>query len=149
MVHTKHRIPWLILDVQTHGMTNLVDQFNAIDSVRTARGAAYFVHELEQNAGAPIRSHAQSRVNPEMQNREPFVCGPHENCHPDGPTFVGNGEKGLHARNVAHADAQSAILLVDFGHAVRVDRLLDADPYTMLVDVEEQQLLKGWTLFRS
>jgi hypothetical protein len=135
--------------VQSHGVTNLVDQFNAIDAARSARGAAYFVHELEQNTGAPIRSHAQSRVNPEMQNRKPFMRGSYENCHPDGPTLVGNGEQGLHSRNVAHADAQPAIFLVDFGYAVRIDRLLDADSYTMLVDVEEQQLLKRWTLFRG
>jgi hypothetical protein len=84
-----------------------------------------------------------------MQNREAFMRGSYENRHPDGPAFVGNGEEGLHSRNVAHADAQSAVFLVDFRHAVRVDRLLDANSYTMLVDVEEQQLLKGWTLFRS
>ena len=41
--------------VQTHGMTILVDQFDAIDAVRAARGAADFVHEFEQHPAVYLR----------------------------------------------------------------------------------------------
>ena len=84
-----------------------------------------------------------------MQDREPFMCRPDKNRNPDGAAFVGNGEQGLHAGDIADADAQAAILLIDFGDPVGIDRLLNADAYTVLVEVEKQQLFKGWTLLRS
>jgi hypothetical protein len=40
------------LTVQSHGVTDLINQFNAINAARAARGAADFVHELEQHTGA-------------------------------------------------------------------------------------------------
>ncbi len=84
-----------------------------------------------------------------MQHRESFMCRSNENRNCHRAAFVGNGEKGLHAGNIADTDTQAAVLLIDFGHPVGVDRLLDAHPYTVLVDVEKQQLFQGWTLLRS
>jgi hypothetical protein len=67
------------LNVQSHSVTNLVDQFNAIDSARTARRASNFVHELEQYAGALIGGQTQARINSEMQNSKTLVRGTNEN----------------------------------------------------------------------
>ena len=84
-----------------------------------------------------------------MQDREPFMCRADKNRNPDGAAFVGNGEQGLHAGDIADADAQAAILLIDFGHPVGIDRLLNAHSNTMLIDVEEKQLFEGWSLLCS
>jgi len=84
-----------------------------------------------------------------MQHRESFMGRSNENRDPDRPAVVGNSKQGLHSGNVAYADAQAAVLLIDLGHPVGVDRLLNTHPYTMLVDVEKQQLFQGWTLLRS
>src|SRR5260221_8927430 len=98
------------LTVQPHGVTDLVNQFNAIDSARAARGAADFVHELEQHAGAQVRGQTPSGVDPEMQHRESFMGRSNENRDPDGSAVIGNREQGLHAGNVADAYAQAAVL---------------------------------------
>ena len=82
-----------------------------------------------------------------MQHRESFMRRSNENRDPDGPAFIGNREQGLHSGNVAYADAQAAVLLIDLGHTVGVDRLLNPHSYTMLIHVEKQQLFQGWTLF--
>lgn len=137
------------LDVQTHGMANLVDQFYAIDSPRAARRAANLVHQLEQHAGALVRGQAQARINSKMQNGEALLRRTNENGDAHGPALVGNCIKGLNPVDVAYADPQTAVLLKDFRHSIGVDGLLDADSYAMLVDVEKQQLLQGWTLFHS
>ena len=84
-----------------------------------------------------------------MQDREAFMRRPDKNRNPDGAAFVGNGEQGLYAGDIADADAQAAILLIDFGDPVGIDRLLNADAYTVLVEVEKQQLFQGCTLLRS
>ena len=84
-----------------------------------------------------------------MQHRESFVRRSNENRDPHGSAFIGNRKQSLYAGNVADAHAQAAVLLIDLGHPVGVDRLLNAHSYTMLVDVEEQQLFKGWSLLCS
>jgi hypothetical protein len=137
------------LTVQPHGVTNLVDQLNAIDSPRAARRAAYFVHELEQDARALIRRQTQAWIHTEMQNSKALVRGTNENGDAHRPSFVGNREQGLDSVDVADTDPQTAVLLIDFGHAIGIDGLLNADSYAMLVYVEKQQLLQGWTLLRS
>ena len=136
-------------NVQSYGVTNLVDQFDAIDSPRAARSAADFVHEFEQHAGASIRSQAQARIHAEMQNSEALVRGANKNGDAHRPSFVGNREQRLHSGDVADTDPQAAVLLVDFRHPIGVDGLLNTDPYTMLVYIEKQQLFQGWTLLRS
>ena len=84
-----------------------------------------------------------------MQHRESFMRGSNENRDPYGSAFIRNREQSLHAGNVADADAQAAVLLIDLGHPVGVDRLLNAQAYTVLVDVEEKQLFQGWSLLCS
>jgi hypothetical protein len=132
--------------VQSHGVTDLVDQFYAIDSPRAARGAANFVHELEQYSSALIRGQTPARINPEMQNSEALMRRTHENGDAHGFSLLGNREKGLHSGYIADADPQSAILLIDLGHAIGIDGLLNSVPYAMLVYVEKQQLFQGWTV---
>jgi hypothetical protein len=55
----------------------------------------------------------------------------------------------LDSFNVADTDPQGAVLLIDFRHTIGIDGLLDADPHSMLIHVEKQQLLQGWTLLRG
>jgi hypothetical protein len=55
----------------------------------------------------------------------------------------------LDSCNVADPDPQAPILLINFRNAVGIDGLLNTDSYSMLVYIEEQQLLQGWTLLRS
>lgn len=84
-----------------------------------------------------------------MQNSKTLVRRTHENGDTDRPSFLGNGEESLNAGDVADTDPQAAVLLVDFRHSIGIDRLLNADSYAMLVHVEKQQLLQGWTLLCS
>ena len=60
---------------------------------------------------------------------------------------VRHGKQRLHALDVADADAQAAFLLVDLGHAIGFDGLLNAQTHAMLIDVEKQQLLERGALF--
>ncbi len=84
-----------------------------------------------------------------MQNSKSLVRGTHENGDAHRPAVVGNREQGLDSLDVADADPQAAVLLIDFRHAIGIDGLLNTDSYAMLVYVEKQQLLQGWTLLRS
>jgi len=84
-----------------------------------------------------------------MQNSKALVRGTNENGDAHRPSFVGNREQGLDSVDVADTDPQTAVLLIDFRHAIGIDGLLNADSYAMLVYVEKQQLLQGWTLLRS
>ena len=84
-----------------------------------------------------------------MQYGKALVRRAHENGDSHRPALVRNREQGLDAFNVADADPQVAVLLIDFRHAIGVDGLLDADPDSMLIHVEKQQLLQGWTLLRG
>ena len=77
-----------------------------------------------------------------MQNREAFMRGANENGDAHRPAQIGNCEQGLHSGDIAHADAQAAVMLVDLRHPIGLDGLLDSDPHAMLVDVEEQQLFQ-------
>jgi len=52
----------------------------------------------------------------------------------------------LNSLDVANADAQAAVLLVDLGHPIGVYGLLNTHPYSMLIYVEKQQLLESWAL---
>jgi hypothetical protein len=70
----------------------------------------------------------------------------HENGNPHRPALIGNREQGLNSLDVADADAQAAILLVDLGHPIGVYGLLNTHPYSMLIYVEKQQLFQGRTL---
>lgn len=81
-----------------------------------------------------------------MQYGKALLRRAHENGDPHGPAAVRNREQGLDAFDVSHSDPQAAVLLIDFGYAIGVDGLLDADPDTVLIYVEKQQLLQGWTL---
>jgi hypothetical protein len=137
------------LTVQSHSVTHLVHQFNAIDSPRAPRGAANFVHELEKDARALLRHQTEAGIDAKMHYREALVRRAHENGDSDRPALIRNCEERLDAFYVADTDPQAAVLLVDFGHAIGVDGLLDADADTMLVNVEKQQLLQGWTLLRG
>ncbi len=83
-----------------------------------------------------------------MQNSKALVRGANENGDAQRPSFVGNREQSLDSGDVADAHPQAAVLLIDFRHPVGVDGLLNAHSYTMLVYVEKQQLLQGWTLLR-
>jgi len=84
-----------------------------------------------------------------MQHRKSFMCRSNENGNPDGPAFIGNREQGLYSGNIADADAQAAVLLINLRHTIGVDRLLNTQAYTVLVEVEEQQLFQGRSLLRS
>ena len=84
-----------------------------------------------------------------MQDREAFMRRAHENGNPQRPTVIGNGEQGLDSRNIADAYAQAAVLLIDFRHPIGIYGLLYAHPDSMLIYVEEQQLLESWTLFNG
>ena len=84
-----------------------------------------------------------------MQNRKALMGRAHENGDAHRPSRVGNREQGLDSLDVADADSQTTVLLIDFRHPIGIDGLLNADAYAMLVDVEKQQLLQGWTLLRS
>jgi hypothetical protein len=137
------------LAVQSHGVTNLVDQFDAIDSPRAPRGTANFVHELEQDARALIRRQTEAWIHAEMQNSKALVRGTNENGDADRPSLVGNREQGLDSGDVADTNPKAAVLLIDFRYAIGIDGLLNADSYAMLVYVEKQQLLQGWTLLGS
>ena len=88
----------------------------------------------------------KSRLEPEMQHGETFMRRAHENSHAQGPAQVGYREQGLHAGDVAHADAQAAVLFVDLRHSVGFYGLLDAEAHAVLVDVEEQQLFQRGAL---
>jgi len=83
-----------------------------------------------------------------MQYGKALVRRAHENGDSHRPAFVRNREQCLHSLDVADPHPQAAVLLIDFRHAVGVDGLLDADPYSMLIYIEEQQLLQGRTLLR-
>ena len=61
---------------------------------------------------------------------------------PSSRPAVGDRKQRLHPVDVADPDAQAALLLVDLRDAIGVDRLLDARPDTVLIDVEEQQLFE-------
>jgi hypothetical protein len=137
------------LNVQSYAVTNLVGQFNAIDSPRAARGAANFVHEFEQHPCALIRHQTQARIHTQMQNRKALVRGTNEYGDAYRPSLVGNCEQGLDSGDIADTDPQAAVLLIDFRHAIGIDGLLDTDSYTVLVYIEKQQLFEGWTLLRS
>src|SRR5258708_2126114 len=128
--------------VQAHGVAILVDQFDAVDAVRAARGTADLVHEFEQHPGVHLRSCAEAWLNPEMQHGEAFMRRAHENGNAQRSSQVGYREQRLHSRNVAHTDPQAAVMLIDFRHSIGLYRLLDPDAHAMLVDVEEQQLLQ-------
>jgi hypothetical protein len=130
-------------------MTYFVDQFDAVDAARPARGAADFMHEFEQHTCIHIPSGAQSWINPEMQDRESLMRRAHENGNPQRTAFIGDGEQGLNSLDVADAYAQAAVLRVDFGHSIGVDGLLNAHPYSVLIYVEKQQLLQGGTLLNG
>jgi hypothetical protein len=45
----------------------LVDEFNAVDSVRAARRTADFVHQFEQHPGIQLGSQAQMWLEPQVQ----------------------------------------------------------------------------------
>jgi hypothetical protein len=137
------------LAVQAHGVTNLVDQFNAIDSPRAARCAANFVHELEQDARALIRRQTQAWIHPEMQNSKALVRGTNENGDAHRPSFVGNREQSLDSGDVADTNPQAAVLFIDFRHTIGVDGLQNTHSNAMLVYIEKQQLFQGWTLLGS
>jgi len=84
-----------------------------------------------------------------MQNREAFVRRAHENGNPHRPALIGNCEQGLDSRDVANANAQAAVLLIDFGHPIGIDGLLNSHPDPMLVYVEKQQLLERRALLNG
>jgi hypothetical protein len=84
-----------------------------------------------------------------MQYGKALVRRAHENGDSHGPAPVRNREQGLDSFDVADTHTQAAVLLIDFRHAIGVDGLLDADPDSMLIHVEKQQLLQGWTLLRG
>jgi len=84
-----------------------------------------------------------------MQNNKALMRGTHEYSHAHRPPLIGNREKGLDSVDVAYADAQAAVLLIDFRHPIGIDGLLNADSYTMLIYVEKQQLFQRWTVLRS
>jgi hypothetical protein len=127
-------------------MAHLIDQIDATHAARAPRRAADFVHELDQYASVQIRSHTQFWVNAEMQHRKPFMRRAHENGNADRTSQLGNGEEGLHSRNVADANSQPAIKFVDFRDAIGIYGLLNSGSYPMLVYIEEQQLLERCTL---
>ncbi len=83
-----------------------------------------------------------------MQNSKAFVRGANENGDAQRLSFVGNRKESLDSGDVADTHPQAAVLLIDFRYPVGIDGLLDAHSYTMLVDVEKQQLLQGRTLLR-
>ena len=132
--------------MQAYGVAILIDQFDAIDSVRAARCAADFMHEFEEHAGVEVRGEAQARLDPEMQHGKTLMGGTNENGHTQRPAEIRYREQGLHAGDVSHADTQTAVLLVDFRHSVGIYGLLDPDADTMLIDVEEQQLFQRGAL---
>jgi hypothetical protein len=132
--------------VQTHGVAIFVHEFDAIDASRAPRRAADFVHQLEQYAGIDLGGSAQARLDSQMEHRESLVGRADEDRHAHGSAEVGNGEQSLYSGDVADTDAQAPILLVDLGHPVCFNGLLDPVPHTMLVDVEEQQLFQRGTL---
>ena len=132
--------------MQAYGVAILIDQFDAIDSVRAARCAADFMHEFEEHAGVEVRAKAQARLDPEVQHGKALMGGPNENGHTQRPAEIRYREQGLHAGDVSHADTQTAVLLVDFRHSVGIYGLLDPDPDTVLIDVEEQQLFQRGAL---
>jgi len=132
--------------VQAYGVAILIDQFDAIDSVRAARGAADFVHELEEHPGVEVRGEAQARLDPEVQHSKTLMGGTNENGHTQRSAEIRDGEQGLHAGDVSHADTQTTVLLVDFRHSIGIYGLLDPDSDTVLIDVEEQQLFQRGAL---
>jgi len=132
--------------VQAYGVAILIDQFDAIDSLRAARGAADFVHELEEHPGVEVRGEAQARLDPEVQHGKTLMGGTNENGHTQRPAEIRYGEQGLNAGDVSHADTQTTVLLVDFRHSVGIYGLLDPDSDTVLIDVEEQQLFQRGAL---
>ena len=84
-----------------------------------------------------------------MQYGKALVRRAHENGDSHRPALVRNREQSLDPFYVADTDPQAAVLLIDFRHAIGVDGLLDADPHAMLIHIEKQQLLQGWTLLRG
>jgi hypothetical protein len=137
------------LDVQADGVTNFINQLDAIHTTCAARGAAYFVQQLEQYARVHIRCDTDTRVNAKMQDRKPLMCGADEHGNPHGSALGGNCEQRLHAVDVSDAHAQASVLFINFGYAIGVYGLLNTDSDAMLVYVEKQKLLQGGALFGS
>ena len=84
-----------------------------------------------------------------MQNSKALVRGTNKNGDAHRLSLVGNREQGLDSCDVADTNPQAAVLLIDFRYAIGIDGLLNAGSYAMLVYVEKQQLLQGWTLLGS
>jgi hypothetical protein len=132
--------------VQAHSVAIFVYQFDAVDSACAARCAADFVHQFEQDSGTYFPRYAQMRLYPEMQHGEALVRRAHEDGNAYRPSYVGYREQSLHPCDIAHTDAQAAVLLKDLRHSIGFNGLLDAETHAMLVDVEEQQLFQRGTL---
>ena len=127
-------------------MALLVDQLDAIDSVRTACGAAYLMHQLEQNPGVQLGCDGIRLLYAQMQHHETLARQPHEHRDAERPAGIGYREQGLDSFDVPDADGQTAVVLMDLGNAVSLDGLLDPEAHAMLVDVEEQELFQRGAL---
>ena len=77
-----------------------------------------------------------------MQYRESFMRRTHEDGNAHRPSQVGYREQSLHPRDIADSNAQTAVLFIDLRHSISLYGLLDSDPHTMLVYIEEKQLFK-------
>jgi hypothetical protein len=137
------------LDVQSHAVADLVDQFDTVNATRAAGSAADFMHQFEQYAGIHIRACTQPRIHAQMQNCEALMGGTHENGKTHRPAFLRDREKGLNALYLTHPYAQTAVLLIDLRHAIGVYGLLNPDADTMLINVEEKELLQGGALLNG
>src|ERR1700694_4730477 len=65
--------------VQPHGVAILVDQFDAVDAVRSARCTAELGRQFDQHPGVYIGGSAEAWIYREMQHRDPFVRRATEN----------------------------------------------------------------------
>ncbi len=130
-------------------MTRFVNEFDSIDAARTARSAADLVHQLEQYRRIRDLSDFVARFHDEMQYGKTLLGDAYENRDPDWESLRGNREQTLNSLDIADPNPQATVLLIDFGDAVGLDRVLYPVTHAMLIDVEEQQLFQCAALFHA
>ncbi len=134
-------------DVQPHGVAILVDELDAVDAPRAPRRAANLVHQLEKHPGIDFRGCGQARLDAEMQHHESLVRPTHEHRDAQWPAGVRYREQRLNPFDVADADAQAALVLKDLRYPIGLNGLLNSKAYSMLVDIEKEQLFERGPLF--
>src|ERR1700728_903128 len=100
------------------------------------------MHQLEQYPSIHLGGRGSARLDAEMQDHEAVARQTDEYRHTDWAPRLVDRENRLYAADVTHAYGQDAVMLLDLGHAIGFDGLLNAHPHPVLVGVEEQELFQ-------